>query len=157
MTSTEHVIGTAPFVVRRRVKFGECDPAGVVYTPVFGEYVISCADLFYEFLLDGRPEGLKDEYGFETPSRALSFDFRSSLRPDDEFDMTLQIAEIRSRTYTLTVTGRSLTGEVVFMAQLTPICVARGERRAIEIPGPFRAKLEAYRLQAKHLHVEETQ
>ena len=157
MTSTEHVVSTAPFVVRRRVKFGECDPAGVVYTPAFGEYVISCADLFYEHLLEGRPEGLKDQHGFETPSRALSFDFRSSLRPDDEFDMTVDVAEIRSRTYTLTVTGRSLTGEEVFIARLTPICVARRERRAIEIPGPFRAKLEAYRLQVKHLHVEETQ
>jgi 4-hydroxybenzoyl-CoA thioesterase len=145
MTSTEHVVSTAPFVVRRRVKFGECDPAGVVYTPAFGEYVISCADLFYEFLLDGRPEGLKDEYGFETPSRALSFDFRSSLRPDDEFDMTVSIAEIRSRTYTLSITGRTVNGADVFIANLTPICVARRERRAIEIPGPFRERLEAYR------------
>jgi acyl-CoA thioesterase FadM len=145
VTSTEHVVRTAPFTVRRRVKFGECDPAGVVYTPVFGEYVVSCADLFYEFLLDGRPERIKDEHGFETPSRALSLDFRSSLRPDAEFDMTVFIGEIRTRTYTLEITGSTLADEAVFIAQLTPICVARGERRAIEIPRSFRARLEAYR------------
>lgn len=40
MTSTEHVLSQLPFVVRRRVKWGECDPAGVVYTVTFSEYVI---------------------------------------------------------------------------------------------------------------------
>jgi len=145
MTSTEHVISVTPFTVRRRVKFGECDPAGVVYTPVFGEYVISCADLFYEYLLDGRPESIKDEHGFETPSRALTFDFLSSLRPDVQFDMRVFIRDIRTRTYTLAITGSTLAGDRVFIAHLTPICVGRNERRAIEIPPLFLAKLEAYR------------
>src|SRR5439155_20898499 len=40
MFSTEQVIGTTPVVIRRRVKWGDCDPAGVVYTVTFGEYVI---------------------------------------------------------------------------------------------------------------------
>ncbi len=32
LISTEHVTGTIPFAIRRRVKWGECDPAGVVFT-----------------------------------------------------------------------------------------------------------------------------
>ncbi len=36
MTSTEHVVADTPFTVRRMVKWGHCDPAGVVYTVVFG-------------------------------------------------------------------------------------------------------------------------
>jgi 4-hydroxybenzoyl-CoA thioesterase len=88
MTSTEHVISSVPFVVRRRVKWGECDPAGVVYTVTFAEYVISAAELFYGFLFDGTPQRVKDEYRFGTPSRALAFDFRRALWPDEEFDMT---------------------------------------------------------------------
>ncbi len=39
MICTEAVLADTPFVVRRRVKWGECDPAGVVYTPSFSEYV----------------------------------------------------------------------------------------------------------------------
>ena len=145
MTSTEQVISSVPLVVRRRVKFGDCDPAGLVYTPVFSEYVISCAALFYESLLGAPPRAVKNEHGFETPSRALSFDFRGSLRPDDEFDMTLLVADIRNSTYTLQVTGTSADGAELFIAKLTPICVARGELRAIPIPQAFRAKLEDYR------------
>jgi 4-hydroxybenzoyl-CoA thioesterase len=143
--STEHVIGTTPLVIRRRVKWGDCDPAGVVYTVVFAEYVISAAELFYGSVFDTTPQRAKDEFGFGTPTRALAFDFRGSLRPDDEFDMTVTVADIRTRTYVLHVAARTPTGADVFDADLTPICVARGERRSIVIPEPFRTALERYR------------
>jgi acyl-CoA thioesterase FadM len=143
--STEHVIGTTPLVIRRRVKWGDCDPAGVVYTVTFAEYVISAAELFYGSLFDTTPQRAKDEFGFGTPTRALTFDFRSSLRPDDEFEMTVTVADIRTRTYVLHIAARTTEGADVFHADLTPICVARGERRSIVIPESFRTALERYR------------
>ncbi|MFT7722712.1 MAG: thioesterase family protein [Roseateles sp.] len=145
MIATEQVLSTVPLVVRRRVKWGECDPAGVVYTVTFSEYVLSSAELFYGALFETTPQRAKREQGFGTPSRALSFDFRRSLWPDEDFDMTVRVAEISTRTYTLEITGRTLEGDVVFIARLTPVCVARDERRSIEIPAPFRAALERYR------------
>jgi acyl-CoA thioester hydrolase len=145
MISTEQVTSTVPLVVRRRVKWGECDPAGVVYTVSFCEYVISAAELFYGALFETTPQRAKREQGFGTPSRALSFDFRRSLRPDDEFDMTVTVADVRSRTYELDVTARTPQGETVFVARLTPVCVARDERRSIDIPAAFRQALLNYR------------
>jgi 4-hydroxybenzoyl-CoA thioesterase len=79
MISTEHVISTIPFTIRRRVKWGDCDPAGLVYTVTFSEYVISAAELFYGFLFEGTPQKVKDRHGFGTPTRALEFDFRKAL------------------------------------------------------------------------------
>ena len=145
MISTEHVIGTSPLVIRRRVKWGDCDPAGVVYTVTFAEYVISAAELFYGLIFDTTPQRAKDEFGFGTPTKALAFDCRSSLRPDDEFDMTVTVADIRTRTYVLHVAATTPSGAEVFHADLTPICVARGERRSIVIPETFRQALERYR------------
>jgi acyl-CoA thioester hydrolase len=145
MIATEQVLSQMPLVIRRRVKWGECDPAGVVYTATFSEYVISAAELFYGALFDTTPQRAKREQGFGTPSRALSFDFQRSLRPDDEFDMTVAVAEIHSRTCVLDITGRTLEGDVVFAAKLTPVCVMRDERRSIEIPDNFRRALQRYR------------
>lgn len=145
MIATEQVLSQLPLVIRRRVKWGECDPAGVVYTVTFSEYVISAAELFYGALFDSTPQRVKREQGFGTPSRALSFDFQRSLRPDDEFDMTVTVADIHSRTYVLDITGRTPLGDVVFVAKLTPVCVAREERRSIEIPDAFRHALQRYR------------
>jgi len=145
MISTERVISRTPFVVRRRVKWGDCDPAGVVYTVTFGEYVISAAELFYGMLFEATPQRMKDEQGFGTPSRALAFDFRASLQPDDEFDMRVTVDEIRQRTFVLDITAMTARGEIAFIAKLTPICVVRGERRAIPVPDALRRALSSYR------------
>lgn len=144
MISTEHVTSLVPLVVRRRVRWSECDPAGVVYTASFADYVISAAELFYGALFDTTPQRAKREQGFGTPTRALSFDFQRSLRPDDVFDMTVLVAVINERTYVLDITARTPDKEVVFMARLTPVCVARDERRSIEIPPSFREALQRY-------------
>lgn len=145
MTSTEWIVSERPLVIRRRVKWGDCDPAGVVYTVVFSEYVVSAAELFYGALFGTTPQKAKDMVGFGTPTRALSFDFQRSLRPDEEFDMTVRVADIRSRTFVLDMHGRTLSGETVFTARLTPVCVMRGERRAIELPARLRDALHNYR------------
>lgn len=146
MTVIESVVSEVPFIVRRTVKWGDCDPAGVVYTVTFGEYVISAANLFYNHLLDARSADFKRAYGFHTPTRALEFDFRRALWPDEAFEMTVSVHDIRSRTYALKVMGHTAAdGEDVFCALLTPVCIARDERRAINIPPPFRAALERHR------------
>jgi acyl-CoA thioesterase FadM len=152
IVSTEHVVNDIPFVVRRRVKFGECDPAGVVYTVVFCEYVISSAELFYGSLFGMAPQRARDEIGFDTPTRALAFDFRSVLRPDDEFDVTVTVADIRTQTYVLAMDARTLASVDVFHAKLTPVCIARDVRRAIKIPLAFRTELERYRAAASTVH-----
>ncbi|WP_427306090.1 acyl-CoA thioesterase [Cupriavidus sp. H39] len=145
MTCTEAVVAAAPFTVRRRVKWGECDPAGVVYTPSFSEYVIATAELFYESLFDGPPQRTKDALGFGTPTRALAFDFRRSLWPDEMFDITVSVEAIGTRSFTLAMTARMReSGETAFIGRLTPICVRRGSRDAIHVPAALREALEQY-------------
>ena len=142
--ATEQMISVNPVVIRRRVKWGECDPAGVVYTATFSDYVISAAELFYGALLGSTPQRAKHEHGFGTPTRALSFEFSRSLWPDEEFEMTVNVADIRKSSYVLDITGRMPDGDTVFIARLTPVCVARSERRSIEIPSAFRQALAGY-------------
>lgn len=145
LIATEQVVSTVPLVVRRRVKWGECDPAGVVYTPAFAEYVMSAAELFYGSLFDTTPQRAREAQGFDSPTRALSFDFQRSLEPDEDFEMTVTVADIRQRTYVLDVTARSGDGEILFIGRVTPVCISRSERRSTEIPPLFRQALERYR------------
>lgn len=149
--ATEYVTALTPFTVRRTVKWGHCDPAGVVYTVVFGEYVISTAELFYAHLLGQSPQLAKDHHGFGTPTRGLTFDFRRSLRPDEQFDVELRVGKIGARTYELHMHGFAQSGETVFLACLTPICVVRGKREGIAIPSVFRKALEDYQARTSGL------
>ena len=96
----EFVLTAVPFVVRRRVKWGDCDPAGMVYTVMFSEFVISTAELFYAALLGGPAYTKMTALDCTTPTRALSFDFQRSLAVDDEFEIEVRVAEVRKRRST---------------------------------------------------------
>lgn len=153
----ESIIATAPLTVRRMVRWGECDPAGVVFTSRFSDYVISAAELFYGSLFDTTPQRAKHEQGFGTPSRALSFDFIDSLRPDDVFDTVVTVESVNRRTFVLDITGRKPDGGTIFVAKLTPVCVARSERRSIDIPADFRALLIDYQASCEQAGVRTDQ
>jgi len=138
--STESVISVDPFAIRRRVRFGDCDPAGVVYTVRFSDYAVSAMDLFLSHLLGG--PHLEQLPEVQTPIKALSFVFSAPLRPNDEFDMVVTVREIRTRTFDLAIAARLPSGTVAFEALLTPICITAGEdRRSLPIPARLQTLL----------------
>jgi acyl-CoA thioesterase FadM len=145
MILAEYVVQELPFTVRRRVRWGDCDPAGVVYTGMFGDYVISTVELFYEYLTGMPANQIRDLHGFGTPTRALEFDFRGWLTPDDDFDMVVTVGEIRTRSFVLDITARKPDGHEVFYSKLTPVCVSKKGRKAIAIPEILRPRLEIYK------------
>jgi len=148
---SEKMISTQPVVVRRRVKFGECDPAGVVYTPNFSEFALSAYQWFMSALLGEPMFAAMKRIGFDSPIKALSFDFLNMLEVEDVFDMTCRISDIRRRTFDVEVTGRSTAGlsRDLFIARITPIMLSRSDRRSIEIPDVLRQQLERYKEQTK--------
>lgn len=145
MTYTEAVTSKQPFTVRRRVRFGDCDPAGVVYTVRFSDYVVSAMDLFLSELLDG--PHLKRLGNVQTPIKALSFVFLAPLRPNDEFDMVVTVREIRTHTFVLGIDAAMVSGTPLFASVLTPICITSA-RRSVKIPAPLRAALTDYQHKA---------
>jgi acyl-CoA thioester hydrolase len=144
---SEKMISTLPVVVRRRVKFGECDPAGVVYTPVFSEYALSTYQWFLQAMLGGPMFAAMKRVGFDSPIKALTLEFRDMLVTEQVFDMTCRVTDIRTRTFDVEITGRSTAEKPhdIYVAKLTPIMLSRSERRSIAIPDELRRKLEAYR------------
>lgn len=141
---SEELVGREPVVLRRRVKWGECDPAGVVYTPIFSEYAISGFWIFLGVLL-GQP--LQDRLralDVRTPVRALIFDFRQSLYPDQVFDIKVLLREIGNTSFTVNVFMTDEQDNAVCDATLTAICVHHHERKSRPIPVPLREALVNY-------------
>ncbi len=144
---SEKIISILPVTVRRRVKFGECDPAGVVYTPVFSEYSLSAYQWFLQAMLGGPMFQEMKRVGFDSPIKALTFEFRNMLVTEQVFDMICRVTDIRTRTFDVEITGRSTTETPhdIYVSKLTPIMLSRSEHRSIEIPVELRQKLEVYR------------
>jgi len=141
----EQLLSLQPFVLRRRVTWGECDAAGVVYTPRFGDFTADTSQCFLGHVLGGDGfMGGKDRHQIGTPCKALSFVFHASLRPDDCVDLQVRVGRIGRTTFELLVSGRKPDGTAVFDSSTTLIVVAPGTRNAIRVPDSVRASLQAH-------------
>jgi acyl-CoA thioesterase FadM len=143
--TAEIVVATSPVTVRRRVKWGECDPAGVVYMVNYSEYVISAYELFMAALLGERLQRAKIRHRVALPAKAFMIEFYASLRPDDDFLMTVQITDIRTKTFDVTVRGYSTDHCDCFLAKITPISVDPFNGAAAPLPPAITSRLHHYR------------
>lgn len=142
---SELLVGSSPVSVRRRAKWGECDPAGVVYMVNYAEYVVSAYEMFMTVLFDESLGKIKAHYGIALPAKAFTIEFYGSLHPDDDFLMTVEVVDIRTKSFDVIVRGTSNGGDDVFLAKLTPIAVDPRDRSALPMPDAFARKLHSYR------------
>ena len=145
---TEFILSTSPFVVRRRVRCGERDPAGVVYTGKFTDYLLSSTMLFHDSLLEDFSDGYRKKMDIETPCKSMTLTFSRALWPNETFDIHVAVADIRTSSYDVQVRAVVADGSLVFTGQVSMVCIPRDERKSIPIPPDMRTRLEAARAPA---------
>jgi acyl-CoA thioester hydrolase len=131
------------FRYKRRVQFADTDLAGIVHFSNMFRYLDEAEHALW------RDAGLSivqtgSDIGWPRLNAAL--EFRNPLRFEEEFEVWVRIAELKTRTieyeFTL-VRGKS----VIAVGTMTSICVRRqpdGTMRAAEIPADVAEKLEPY-------------
>ncbi len=86
---------TSEYRLRRRVQFHEVDSAGIVHFSWFFRYMEEAEHaLWREAGLSIAPPGAEVAF----PRVSASFDYRSPLRFEDEFDVHIRIAAISPRS-----------------------------------------------------------
>ena len=119
--------------LRRRVQFVEVDSAGIVHFSHFFRYFEEAEHALWRdagLMIARRGAGV----GF--PRVSASFDYHAPLRLEEEFDVTVRVAELRNKSirYTCLITRgdtRIATGSTVI------VCVSRGPdgtMHAVDIP-----------------------
>ncbi len=141
LPATEAVISLAPFVVRRRVAFGDCDPAGIVYTPRYGDYIAGAFFLFLDTRFAPSFVARLGALGVVPPARRVEMDLLRPLTPGDFLDLTVTVAEIGRSSYTLVALGATPEGHAVLEAKTTMVTVSMETRRPVSVPDAFRAAL----------------
>ena len=140
--STGRIVNRSPLTIRRRARWGDCDPAGVVYTPRFTEYMVSAYETLIGLIFAGPPHLAMRASGISLPIKACSVVFHRSLWLEQEFEIVVVVGNIRSRTFDLVQEARDLEGQTIFSGVLSPICVD-GERKSRAIPDDLRTLLRA--------------
>lgn len=141
MTATdsyEFVSSRDPFVIRRTVRWADCDPAGIVFTGRFPDYVLSAVSLFTAHMANGSMHEVTRTLGVDMPCKGMTYEFQHSLWPGDVFDIHCHVGEIRTHTYDILCTGKKPDGTAIFAATVSPICIKKEVRQRVPIPQTLR-------------------
>ena len=133
---------SSEFRYRRRVQFAETDLAGIVHFSTMFRYVEEAEHALW------RSAGLTiAERGSDLgwPRLNAALEFRNPLRFEEEFEVWMRIAALKTRTIEYEVTlVRGQT--VIAVGTMTAVCIrksADGAMKAVEIPAGIRARLES--------------
>lgn len=130
--------------IRRKVGFGDCDPAKIVYYPNYFDWFDRGSHQLFEEA-DVSMKMLEETLGVLTPIVDVQCRFVSPARWEDEIDIASEVTRWGSRSFTVThrVT-QAATGELVAEGTEFRVCVRpggdkSGAIRACEIPDKVRA------------------
>ena len=124
-------MGSQGFRYSRRVQFSETDLAGIAHFSAFFRFMEEAEHALWRAA--GLSIGAAEKTG-GWPRVAASFDFKRPLRFEDEFEVTVCIAELtrRSIRYAFTITSGD---ELVGTGSMTAVCTKKedGQLRAIDL------------------------
>ena len=89
------------FVAHRTVRFGECDPAGVVYYPVFFNWYHELMEAWFEQELGISYAQCIKEVGF--PAKSIQTDFSRPCAMGEKLKLELYLSRCTDRSITIQI------------------------------------------------------
>lgn len=89
------------FVHRRTVRFGECDPAGVVYYPVFFHWFHELMEVWFEEGLGWSYAECIQEQGF--PAKETKAEFLRPCAVGEEVELKMSLGHLSSRSFRMDI------------------------------------------------------
>ena len=131
------------FIVKRKIRFGDCDPGGVLYTPRISYFVVEAILDFVAECFGAPAEKSLMSLGILPPTRAFQVEFLKPMAWDDELEMRVSLQEIRTHAFVFSVNGFVLSDQV-FAAELTQVCIHPKTKHPVKVPAKLREVLEGY-------------
>jgi acyl-CoA thioester hydrolase len=132
------VATAGPFVHRLRVRFGECDPQGIVFNANYLLYFdVAFTELWRE-RLGGYMEMI--ERGVDVMLVQSNIGYRRPARADDELDLQIRVVSLGTTSMALGVAVER-DGELLTEAELHYVFVDAATHVKTEIPPEVRAAL----------------
>ena len=131
------------FEIAHRIRFSECDPAGIVFYP---QYFVLFNDLLEAWLDALTPGGFADYIGRQRcgfPSVRLEADFKAVSRMGDDVTLSLEPLRLGHRSLTLALACTGADGTLRAAVRQTVVTTSLQTHAAIPVPTELRRALEA--------------
>ncbi len=123
---------------RLRVRYGECDPQGVVFNAnYFAYFDIALTELWREAA--GGYAGMMDE-GIDLQVVEATARYKAPARFDDELDLTIEVTRLGTTSMVTAITVRR-AGELLVEGELAHVFVDTDTYTKTRIPDRLRAAL----------------
>ena len=126
----------------RRIRFSDCDPAGIVFYP---QYFVLFNDLLEEWIDALLPGGFADyivRSRFGMPTVRLEADFKAVSRMGDEVILMLDVTRIGQRSFDLALNCMGAAdGRPRMSARQTLVTTSLDTHKSIRIPPQLREAL----------------
>ena len=137
-------LGEPPFTIVRRVRWGDCDPAGVIYTPRVNYFVLEAIEDF-QFALVGNAWGdLLTARGMGAPTVRTEIDYLRPPHAEQEIYISVHLERIGGASVTYLVESRDLNDVIYFRSRHVACYVDNASFKPVPIPTDIRALMVAY-------------
>ncbi len=129
-----------PFRYRRRVGWGDCDPARIIYAPRAIDYALEAADGWLEAALGVSWADLALRHGREAQVLAVHCAYERPFVEGQGIDVAVEVVEVGAEAFTLRATGELAPGDAAFRAELV-LCLAARGGAALPLPAEYGERL----------------
>lgn len=136
--------GGEAFHHRHRVRWGECDPAGIVYAPNIFGYALQAVEAWFEDVIGESWTGVIAQRGLATPWVHADIDFVRPMRPGDRITVGLDLANLGDTSLGFTAVGIDRQGAPLFRARLVSCFMNQSSGRAVRIPEDLRIRMRQW-------------
>lgn len=130
------------FSVRRRVRFADCDPAGIAYYPRYFEICDGAVEDWCESVLEVPRRLLHLDLGFGLPTVDVHATFSAPSYLGDWLDITIDVTSVGRTSFSFDLKATS-DGEPRFSASFVQVLMDQKSRRPVPWPEEWRPRLLA--------------
>jgi len=129
-----------------RIRFSECDPAGIVFYPQYFVLFNDLLEAWIDALLPIRFAGYITRRRFGLPTVRLEAEFKAISRMGDDVVLSLQVARLGGKSLTLELRCVGVDGIERMAVTQTVVTTSLETHQAVSIPDELRDALTASRL-----------
>ncbi len=140
--------GPLPFQRTRTVAWGDCDPAGIIYTPRILDHAMEVLEAWNRDVLEASWMELNHEHDMGAPTVRVEIDFLDAPEPDQVIVSQLRVERLGGASVTYRVIGTDGSGDggrVFYKAKIISCFISRPAFKPTPVPETFRRRIEAYR------------
>ncbi|MDB5934312.1 MAG: hypothetical protein JWQ01_1656 [Massilia sp.] len=123
------------------VRFGDCDPAGIVFYPRYFEMFNNLVEEWCAYGLGTGFRELVMERGLGLPAVSIQTDFLASSRLGDQLTAQLSVLKVGNSSLTLAVRLVGAGGDERVRATMVLVLMDIKKGSALRIPDPMRERI----------------